>query len=41
MKAKLAILKAAGLLTLALSLNAKADVDYGYLYPNTLPNENQ
>lgn len=39
MKAKLAILKVAGLLALALSLNAKADVDYGYLYPNTLPNE--
>ncbi|MHC6227372.1 hypothetical protein ACYU03_21790 [Pseudomonas sp. X10] len=39
MKAKSSILKTAGLLPLLFSLNAQADVDYGYLYPSTLPNE--
>lgn len=39
MKNKPITLKTVSFLTLLLSLNVQADVDYGYLYPTMLPNE--
>lgn len=39
MNTKSVILKTASLISFALSVNAQAEVDYGYMYPPMLPNE--